>query len=156
RRSLRRAGVDGSTPGETVLDGIGHLLADGRQIEKLFDDQGILSRLGQLSIFGRLIAKIFVEFHASPPRQQNRYRALALAARMTPDLIRGTCGESPPRMSRFALIRAAALQRLAPRPEHALVAARHGADALVDELLHPLTLVGLGRVEIALRVRGDA
>src|SRR5262247_3497953 len=42
------------------------------------------------------------------------------------------------------------------RPEHALVAARHGADAFVDELLHPLTLVGFGRVEVALGIHRDA
>src|SRR5712691_599707 len=37
-------------------------------------------------------------------------------------------------------------------PEHALIAARHGADAPIDELLHALTLVGFGRVEIALGI----
>src|SRR5262245_34987361 len=43
-----------------------------------------------------------------------------------------------------------------PGPEHALVAARHRADAFVDELLHALTLVGLGRVDVALGVRSKA
>src|SRR5262249_17466775 len=43
-----------------------------------------------------------------------------------------------------------------PRPGHALIAARLRLDALVDELLHALTLVGLGRVEVALRIRRDA
>src|SRR5437660_7652275 len=43
-----------------------------------------------------------------------------------------------------------------PRPEHALIAARLRLDALVDELLHALTLVGLGRVEVALGIRRDA
>src|SRR5262249_6007156 len=42
-----------------------------------------------------------------------------------------------------------------PRPEHALVTARLRLDALVDELLDALTLVGLGRVEVALGVRRD-
>ena len=49
---------------------------------------------------------------------------------------------------------AAALRLL--RPRHALIAERHRADALVDELLHAFTLVGLGRVEVALGVRRDA
>src|SRR5437588_5152948 len=40
-----------------------------------------------------------------------------------------------------------------PRPEHALEAARLRLDPLIDELLHALTLVGLGRVEVALGVR---
>src|SRR5207237_1515424 len=35
-------------------------------------------------------------------------------------------------------------------------AAAHWADALVDELLQPLALVSLGRVEVALRIGGDA
>src|SRR5262249_40774966 len=43
-----------------------------------------------------------------------------------------------------------------PRPEHTLIAARHRANALVDELLHALTLVGLGRVDVALGVRRKA
>src|SRR5215813_12783540 len=43
-----------------------------------------------------------------------------------------------------------------PRPEHSLIAARLRRDALIDELLQALTLVGLGRVEIALGVRRDA
>src|ERR1700704_5934987 len=42
------------------------------------------------------------------------------------------------------------------RPEHALIAARHRADALVDELLQALTLVGFGRVEVALGIGCDA
>src|SRR5882672_10094397 len=49
-----------------------------------------------------------------------------------------------------------AVRRSPPGPEHALVAARHGCDAAIDELLHALTLVGLGRVEIALGIGGDA
>src|SRR5256885_3958957 len=43
-----------------------------------------------------------------------------------------------------------------PRQGHALAAAAHRANALVDELLQALALVGLGRVEVALRVGGDA
>src|SRR5215471_2271027 len=43
-----------------------------------------------------------------------------------------------------------------PRPRHALVTERHRADALVVELLHALTFVGLGRVEVPLRIRSDA
>src|SRR6476469_7439368 len=46
--------------------------------------------------------------------------------------------------------------RLPPWPEHALVGAGDGADALVRELLHAFSLVRLRRIEIALRVRGDA
>src|SRR5262245_18567032 len=46
--------------------------------------------------------------------------------------------------------------RSALRPEHALVAGQHGAHALVDELLQPLTFPGLGRVDVALGVGGDA
>src|SRR5882672_7089811 len=42
------------------------------------------------------------------------------------------------------------------RPGHALAAAADRADALVDELLQALALVGLGRVEVAFRVGGDA
>src|SRR5258708_13838560 len=42
------------------------------------------------------------------------------------------------------------------RPGHALIAERHRADALVVELLHALTLVGLGRVEVPLGVRCQA
>src|SRR2546422_223831 len=42
------------------------------------------------------------------------------------------------------------------RPGHALAAAAHRAAALVDEFLQALALVGLGRVEVALRVGGDA
>src|SRR6516162_1582547 len=46
---------------------------------------------------------------------------------------------------------------LAPlRPEHALVAARHRADALIDEFLYPLTLVSFSRVEIALGIGRNA
>src|SRR5262245_19185815 len=56
---------------------------------------------------------------------------------------------------RFTLSLYAFALRL-PGPEHALVAARHRADAFVDELLHALTLVGLGRVDVALGVRSKA
>src|SRR5262245_48422771 len=42
------------------------------------------------------------------------------------------------------------------RPRHALMAERHRADTLVVELLHPLTLVGFGGVDVPLRIRGDA
>src|SRR5262245_48539077 len=42
-----------------------------------------------------------------------------------------------------------------PWPGHALVAARLRLDTLIDELLDALTLVGLGRVEVALRVGRD-
>src|SRR5882672_11406228 len=42
------------------------------------------------------------------------------------------------------------------RPGHALAAAADRADALVDEFLQALALVGLGRVEVAFRVGGDA
>src|SRR5712671_4176674 len=45
--------------------------------------------------------------------------------------------------------------KLALRPEHAHIAARHRAEALVDELLQPFSLVGLGRVQVALRVARD-
>src|SRR6516164_2639253 len=46
---------------------------------------------------------------------------------------------------------------LAPlRPEHALVAARHRADALIDEFLYPLTLVSFSRVEIPLGIGRNA
>src|SRR5262249_45640638 len=55
-----------STAGETVLNVVGNFLTDGRQIEKLFNDERILGLLGQLSVLGRLVAKIFVEFHAAP------------------------------------------------------------------------------------------
>src|SRR4030095_7454715 len=41
-------------------------------------------------------------------------------------------------------------------PEDALVRPRDGTDALVHELLDALSLVGLGRVEVALRVRRNA
>src|SRR3984957_20088013 len=42
------------------------------------------------------------------------------------------------------------------RPDGALIAGLHLADALVVELLHPLTFIGFGRVDVALRVDGDA
>src|SRR5215472_4822781 len=42
------------------------------------------------------------------------------------------------------------------RPEHALIAARLRLNPLIDELLHPFSLVGLGRIEVALGIRCDA
>src|SRR5213078_4407040 len=45
---------------------------------------------------------------------------------------------------------------LALRPGHTLVSARYRTDALVDEFLHALTFVGLGRVEIAFGIGRDA
>src|SRR5215470_15840571 len=43
-----------------------------------------------------------------------------------------------------------------PRPQHALVTARPRPNAFVDKLLHALTLVGFGCVEIALGVGRNA
>src|SRR5215813_7002529 len=45
---------------------------------------------------------------------------------------------------------------LLARPEHSLAAGRNGTDALVDKLLHPLSFVGLGGVEVPLGIGGDA
>ena len=42
------------------------------------------------------------------------------------------------------------------RPQYALAAGGHGTYTLVDELLHPLALVSLGRVDVAFRIGGDA
>src|SRR6266853_1674799 len=42
------------------------------------------------------------------------------------------------------------------RPQHALAPARNRAHALVDEFLHAFAFVGLGGVEVALRVARDA
>src|SRR5450432_2542705 len=42
------------------------------------------------------------------------------------------------------------------RPGHALIAVWHGANASIDELLHALTFVGFGRVEVALGIGRDA
>src|SRR6266849_6492250 len=47
-------------------------------------------------------------------------------------------------------------RRSPPWPEHALIAARHRADALIDELLQALTFVGFRRVEIALGIGRNA
>src|SRR6266851_7053805 len=41
------------------------------------------------------------------------------------------------------------------RPEHALIAGQHGADALVDELLQAFPFPGFGRVGVALRIGRD-
>src|ERR1700716_1798385 len=48
--------------------------------------------------------------------------------------------------------------RISPgaRPQHALAPARNRAYALVDEFLHALSFVSLGRVEVALGIGGDA
>src|SRR4051794_13065419 len=48
------------------------------------------------------------------------------------------------------------LRRLAPRPENALIAAAYRSDPFVHELLQTFALVGFGRIDVALRVRGDA
>src|SRR5437588_7220935 len=42
------------------------------------------------------------------------------------------------------------------RPDDALIPARHRADALIHELLHAFTLVGFGRVDVALGIGRDA
>ena len=42
------------------------------------------------------------------------------------------------------------------RPDGALIRLRHRRETLVDKLLQTLTAVGLGRVDVALRVGGDA
>src|SRR5689334_5444565 len=41
-------------------------------------------------------------------------------------------------------------------PDHPLFLLRHRREALVDELLHALALVGLGCIDVALRVGRDA
>jgi hypothetical protein len=48
-----------------ILDVIGDLLADGRQIEELLLDKGIFGLFGKFSIHGRLLPKIFIPVHAS-------------------------------------------------------------------------------------------
>src|SRR5258708_32021149 len=48
------------------------------------------------------------------------------------------------------------IKPLAARPDYALAALAHRTHALVDELLQALALVGLGRIDVALRVGGDA
>ena len=42
------------------------------------------------------------------------------------------------------------------RPDNALFLLLHRAKALEDEFLHPLSFVGFGGVEVALRIRGNA
>ena len=42
------------------------------------------------------------------------------------------------------------------RPEYTLAPGRDRADAFVDELLHALSFVGLGRIDVALRIGGNA
>src|SRR5213592_3746357 len=48
--------------------------------------------------------------------------------------------------------------RISPRarPQHALAALRDRAHAFIDEFLHALAFVGLGGVEVPLRIGGDA
>src|SRR5688572_19178833 len=48
------------------------------------------------------------------------------------------------------------LPRASIGPHRTLMQRAHRADALVDELLQALPFPGLGRIDIALRVRGDA
>src|SRR4051812_14792269 len=60
-----------------------------------------------------------------------------------------------PRDRRAPFARTAPRPGSAPRPDDALLG-RHAPDALVHELLDPLALVGLGRVQVALRVDRDA
>src|SRR2546427_278193 len=70
----------------------------------------------------------------------------------------GRCGRTarrfrrgPPAIRDSSLRSAAAL-----RPRHALVAGLDLADPLEDELLHAFALIGLGRIDVALRIDGDA
>src|SRR5689334_6828063 len=67
----------------------------------------------------------------------------------------GLEGKPCPSAAADAKRRTAAADLILARPEHALIR-RHRAHALVHELLHPLALVGLGRIQVALRVDGDA
>jgi hypothetical protein len=47
----------------TILDVIGHLLADGCQVEKFLLDEGIFGLLGKLPIYSRLLPKIVIPVH---------------------------------------------------------------------------------------------
>src|SRR5262245_7971139 len=48
-------------------------------------------------------------------------------------------------------VRGSLLLRIFFRPHHALIARRHVAKPFVDELLQAFPLIGLGRVQVALR-----
>jgi hypothetical protein len=49
----------------TILDVIGDLLADGRQIEEFLLNEGIFGLFGKLPIHSRLLPKIFIPVHVS-------------------------------------------------------------------------------------------
>ena len=53
-------------------------------------------------------------------------------------------------------LRNATMMISALRPDYSLILGRDGTQAPVNELLHALSFVGLGRVDIPLRVSGNA
>src|SRR5262245_14167628 len=88
---------------------------------------------------------------ASPRQRTNS------AVRFVASQQRASSTQSLRRMQKNKRETARRCNPLAPlRPEHALVAARHRADALIDEFLYPLTLVSFSRVEIALGIGRNA
>src|SRR3974390_828749 len=64
-------------------------------------------------------------------------------------------GKPCPTAAADAKSRTAAVDLMLPRPEHALILI-HDAHALVFELLHPLALLGLRRIQVAPGVDRDA
>jgi len=54
----------------TILNVIGNLLTDGRQVEEFLLDESIFGLLGKLPIHGRLLPKILIPVHDSPANRR--------------------------------------------------------------------------------------
>src|SRR5213592_1031843 len=82
-------------------------------------------------------------------------RAARACCGRAPGEIRDPRENASPRRRGLAFSRGS---RISPgaRPQHALAALRDRANAFIDEFLHALALVRLGRVEVPLGIGGDA
>ena len=56
--------LDRSPACQTILDAIGNLLADGRQVEEFLFAEAIFGLFGNLPIHRRLVPKIIIPIHA--------------------------------------------------------------------------------------------
>src|SRR5262249_28985440 len=93
---------------------------------------------------------------SASPRQRTNSTALGLSA-LWHRSYRASPTKSLRRMQKNKREPPRRCNPLAPlRPEHALVAARHRSNPLIDEFLSPLPLVSFSRVEIALGIGRNA
>jgi hypothetical protein len=63
----------------TILNVIGNLLTDGRQVEEFLLDESIFGLLGKLPIHGGLLPKIVIPVHDSSANRRGLGRAFSQA-----------------------------------------------------------------------------